>query len=181
MEANSQYWAKGLPYSDFLHRYANDSDRQRWRAVYDRVALTADQKALLTKFKRQMKVLCLAGAWCGDCADQCPIFYRFAEACPRIELRFLDRDDNAELQDALMINGGRRVPVVVFLSEDDFEVARYGDRTLSRYRALVADLVDGVQVEGEVLPLVVQEWLNEFERVQWMLRLSPRLRKIHGD
>jgi hypothetical protein len=28
---------------------------------------------------------------------------------------------------------------------------------------------------------IVQDWLNEFERVQWMLRLSPRLRKIHGD
>ena len=28
---------------------------------------------------------------------------------------------------------------------------------------------------------VLQEWLNEFERVQWMLRLSPRLRQKHGD
>jgi hypothetical protein len=28
---------------------------------------------------------------------------------------------------------------------------------------------------------VLQEWLNEFERVQWMLRLSTRLRQKHGD
>jgi hypothetical protein len=28
---------------------------------------------------------------------------------------------------------------------------------------------------------VVQDWLNEFERVQWILRLSPRLRRLHGD
>jgi len=28
---------------------------------------------------------------------------------------------------------------------------------------------------------VLQEWLDEFERVQWMLRLSPRLRQLHGD
>ena len=25
------------------------------------------------------------------------------------------------------------------------------------------------------------DWLNEFERVQWLLRLSPRLRRLHGD
>ena len=31
-----------------------------------------------------------------------------------------------------------RVPVVVFLSEDGFEVGRYGDRTLSKYRQVVA-------------------------------------------
>ena len=28
---------------------------------------------------------------------------------------------------------------------------------------------------------VVQDWLNEFERVQLMLRLSARLRQKHGD
>jgi hypothetical protein len=28
---------------------------------------------------------------------------------------------------------------------------------------------------------VQQDWLNEFERVQRILRLSPRLRKLHKD
>jgi hypothetical protein len=28
---------------------------------------------------------------------------------------------------------------------------------------------------------VVQEWMSELERVQLMLRLSPRLRAKHGD
>jgi hypothetical protein len=28
---------------------------------------------------------------------------------------------------------------------------------------------------------VTQDWLDEFERVQWLLRLSPRLRQLHGD
>jgi len=32
------------------------------------------------------------------------------------------------------------------------------------------------QVDG-----VVQDWLNEFERVQWILRTSGRLRKLHND
>jgi hypothetical protein len=87
----------------------------------------------------------------------------------------------------LKVNGGDRIPVAVFFSEDGFEVARYGERTLARYRHMVEQLTgescasglvkstDPVQVQ------VVQEWLNEFERVQWMLRLSPRLRKRHGD
>jgi hypothetical protein len=32
-----------------------------------------------------------------------------------------------------------------------------------------------------LLALVTQDWLNEFERIQWLLRLSPRLRQLHGD
>jgi hypothetical protein len=27
----------------------------------------------------------------------------------------------------------------------------------------------------------MQGWIDEFERVQLMLRLSPRLRQLHGD
>ena len=85
-----------------------------------------------------MKVLCLAGAWCGDCSGQCPAFEHFAAAAPVIQVHYLDRDEHADVQKVLQINGGNRVPVVVFFSEDGFEVARYGERTLSKYRQLMA-------------------------------------------
>jgi hypothetical protein len=40
----------------------------------------------------------------------------------------------------------------------------------------------GLVLSGDPLPAqVTQEWLNEFERAQWILRLSPRLRQKHGD
>jgi hypothetical protein len=40
----------------------------------------------------------------------------------------------------------------------------------------------GIQVPGDpLLAQVTQDWLNEFERIQWLLRLSPRLRQLHRD
>ena len=94
---------------------------------------------------------------------------------------------HADAQKELQINGGDRVPVAVFFSEDGFEVSRYGERTLAKYRALAAQLSGETCATGLVKgadPLqaqIVQDWLNEFERVQWILRLSPRLRRIHSD
>ena len=79
------------------------------------------------------------------------------------------------------------MPVLVFFSEDGYEVARYGERTLSKYRAMMRDMTGascptGIVVSGDpLLAQVTQDWLNEFERVQWLLRLSPRLRARHGD
>jgi hypothetical protein len=177
----------GLPYHDFLDRHATEDQKNHWRQVHDHVQLTHTQRHLLSSFQREMNVLCLAGAWCGDCINQCPAYGRFAEAAPTIHLRFLDRDDHADVQRELQINGGDRVPVVVFFSEDGFEVARYGERTLSKYRQLMRDQAGpscptGLIVPGDsLLPQVTQDWLNEFERVQWLLRLSPRLRQKHGD
>jgi hypothetical protein len=180
-------FAEALPYQAFLDRYASAGHRSRWEAMRGQIGLTAEQTALLGGFVRRMPVLCLAGAWCGDCVHQCPIFDHFARATPAIDLRLLDRDARPEVREALAINGGHRVPVVVFLSEDFREVGRYGDRTLSRYRQL-ATLQLGpscptglVPPDGDVTARVVAEWLAEFERAQLILRLSPRLRSLHND
>jgi hypothetical protein len=178
---------RGLSYADFLARFASDVQKQRWRQVHDQVRLTAAQREVLGSFTRALNVLCLAGAWCGDCINQCPVFEHFAAAAPGITVRYFDRDEHADLQRALQINGGNRVPVVVFFSEDGYEAARYGERTLAKYRQLMKDQVGpscptGINAPGDqLLAQVTQDWLGEFERVQWLLRLSPRLRQLHGD
>ena len=187
MSVPFEKFQQALGYDAFLARYANDGQKQRWRQVHEQVSLTPGQRELLGSFRREMNVLCLAGAWCGDCINQCPIFEHFAAATPVIHTRYLDRDDHPDAQQQLAINGGHRVPVVVFFSEDGFEVARYGERTLSKYRQMVRDQVGalcptGIIVPGDtLLAQVTQDWLDEFERVQWLLRLSPRLRQRHGD
>lgn len=180
-------FAAALALNDFLSKYGTSPQQQRWRQAFEAVQLTEAQKELLGTFKREMNVLVLAGAWCGDCSSQCPIFDRFAEAAPVIKIRYLDRDEHADVQKQLQINGGNRVPVAVFFSEDGFEVARYGERTLSQYRQTMHDAVGegcstGIVRSGDPLRAqITQDWLNEFERVQWVLRLSPRLRTRHGD
>jgi hypothetical protein len=176
-----------LPLAEFLAKYGTDAHRNRWKLAAEQTTLTDAQRKLLGTFTRRTNVLVLAGAWCGDCSSQCPIFERFAEAAPVIQTRYLDRDEHADVQAELQINGGNRVPVAVFFSEDGFEVARYGERTLARYRQLVGQLTGEGCATGFVKgsdptqQAIVQDWLDEFERVQWILRLSPRLRRLHGD
>jgi thiol-disulfide isomerase/thioredoxin len=177
----------GVGYDDFFARHGTPQDRSRWDAVQQRVHLTEGQTRLLKSFKRTMKVLVLAGTWCGDCAANCPIFEKFASVAPAIDVRYVDRDAHPEIQDELKINGGNRVPVVVFISEDGYEVGRYGERTLSAYRQMVATEVKELRAGTSVVSVeqhladVVADWLREFERIQYILRLSPRLRRLHGD
>jgi hypothetical protein len=183
----STAFAKGLPYAAFLDQYASPAHRDRWEAARARFSLAAEQRNVLAGFSRRMPVLCLAGTWCGDCVNNCPVFDHFAKASPSIDLRFLDRDALPEIRSALAINGGHRVPVVVFLSEDWFEVARYGDRPISTYRRMAAEQFGPACPTGfgappaEANAAIVSDWLAEFERSQIILRLSPRLRSIHGD
>ncbi|MEO2035561.1 MAG: thioredoxin family protein [Planctomycetaceae bacterium] len=177
----------GLTYESFLSKYATDDQKQRWRAIHDRVHLSDSQRKLLSEFTREMKVLVFAGAWCGDCVNQCPIFEHFAAVCDRIQLRFFDRDDHPDLGEMLSTCGAPRVPSLLFLSEDNHVCGRYGDRTLSKYRDMAGTQLGAACPSGiaaddvSLLEQVTQEWLNEFERIQLMLRLSGRLRKLHND
>jgi thiol-disulfide isomerase/thioredoxin len=177
----------GLPYDAYVATGTAEQQR-RWRQVYEAAALTPAQVELVAGFVRQMKLLVVSGVWCGDCVEQCPLLERIAEANPgKVALRFVDRDEHADLSSQLRINAGDRVPVALFLAEDDELCAVYGDRTLSRYRGLAARQLGPACPTGLVLPeqgelaATVQDWLDEVERVQWMLRLSRRLRQRHGD
>ncbi len=180
------YWEAGLTYGEFLDRHATPEHRRRWDDVYAQVELSAAQRELLQSFRRELRLLVLAGAWCGDCINQCPIFEHFAQETDRLAVRYCDRDAHPQLQQALSLCGGARVPVVVFLNEDNQFCGLYGDRTLSTYRELAARQLGpacptGIGVNVPLLQAVVQDWLDEVERVQLMLRLSPRLRQKHGD
>jgi hypothetical protein len=181
-------FAEALPYEEFLRIHGSEEQRRRWAAVEARVQLTAAQRELLGGFVRRMPVLCLAGAWCGDCAQQVPILRHIAAAAAQaVELRLLDREARPDLRDALSINGGHRVPVVVFLSEDWQVCSVVGDRVLAFYRQMAAERLGpacptGLLPPGEaLLAEATAQWLAEFERIQLMLRLTGRLRERHGD
>ena len=177
----------GTSYDRYVQTGTEEQQR-RWRQVHDAAVLNDQQKLLLGGFVREMKVLVFSGIWCGDCVEQGPLIHRIAEGNPgKIDLRFVERPKGADLIPELRINAGNRVPIVLFLSEDDEWCATAGDRTLNRYRAIAVRRL-GPSCPTGILPpekaeleATLQDWLNEFERVQLMLRLTPRLRQKYGD
>ncbi|MDB5327502.1 MAG: hypothetical protein JWM57_3071 [Phycisphaerales bacterium] len=176
-----------LDYNAYLAT-GTDEHRRRWGDVAAKLKLTDAQRTLLGGFTRKMHLLVVSGIWCGDCVAQCPMLQLIAAANPgAISLKLVDRDVHKDLSDQVKLNGGYRVPTVLFLAEDFELCAIMGDRTLSRYRAIAARQLGpscpvGIVPPGDdELAATVQDWINEFERVQLMLRVSPRLRQLHGD
>ena len=183
----SDRFASGLPYDRYVQT-GTDEQQRRWSQVFDAARLTDIQKQLVGGFVRGMKILIFSGIWCGDCVEQCPLIRRIAQAnTSKIDLRFIERPKDGELVPELRINAGNRVPVVLFLSEDDEWCATAGDRTINRYRALALRRLGAlcptgiVPPEREELDATLGDWVNEVERVQLMLRLTPRLRQKYQD
>ncbi len=177
----------GKAYDQYIHT-GTPQQRDNWQRIYDQAQLTDTQRQLIASFVRPIKAIALSGIWCGDCVQQGPLFQRIAEANPaKIDLRWLDRDEHSDLQEKVRINGGNRVPIVIFGAEDYEMVGWYGDRTLSRYRRMAQSQLGascplpGAPVDDDEWRAALQDWLDQFERVHLLLRLSGRLRQKHGD
>lgn len=188
-------FAAGAPYTAYVSSGTPDQ-QANWAKIYDRLKLTDDQAALVRGFSRRVNVLVTSGLWCGDCAHQCPMLARIAEThaaqpttpnSPGIDLRFVDRDKHPAFADTVRICAGARVPTAIFFSEDFHFISLLGDKTLARLRAKAAKALGqscplpGAPIPGDELAATLQDWMNEFERVHLLLRLSPRLRQAHAD
>jgi thiol-disulfide isomerase/thioredoxin len=180
------HFDSALNYDAYI-KTGTDEQRRRWAQVYESAHLVDAQRVLLAGFVRQMKVLVVSGIWCGDCVQQCPLIQRIADGQNKIDLRYVDRDQHKDLSSKLRINAGDRVPVALFMAEDFELCSVYGERTLSRYRAIArrqlgASCPTGIGApDQDEMAATLADWLAEFERIQLMLRISPRLRQKHGD
>jgi hypothetical protein len=74
----------GLTWQNYLAAHAERT--AGWKAHIAAARLTAEQGVHLASFTRRMNVLVLTGAWCGDCAVQCPMIGAIAAACPVADL-----------------------------------------------------------------------------------------------
>lgn len=183
-----EHFGRARTYEAYLEG-AEPDKAAKWAAMAKEIpALDQEQKKRLTGHNRRINILVYSGVWCGDCVRQGPMFHRIAEAIGgEADLRFAERDSSEELQDELRVLGALRVPVVVFLTEDFHEVGRFGDRLLTVYRAKAKNELGAACSTGLVAPpedellAELNEWVDIFERMLLMVRLSPPLRARYGD
>ena len=182
-------FGQGVSFADFVDSGRPEGHHPPWEQRYSQLELNETQAAMVGGFTREMNVLSLTGTWCGDCALQGSAMARIAEANPgSINIRYLPRqEEHTDLIIRAPINAGFRVPVTWFLAEDFEPVVVFGDRTLSRYRAIarkqLGQELSNVRAPAPADPVqeVLREVLDIFERVQLILVLSARLREKHGD
>ncbi len=191
-DARSDFWRRhfetATPYDDYL-KASDPQKAARWAALASTIPpLTKEQKDRLSGLGRKLNVLVYSGVWCGDCVRQGPMIEKISRACgPGVQAKFIERDASEALQEELRVLGALRVPIAVFLSEDFFEIARIGDRTLSTYRAKARREIGPACYAGLIAPPAdelaaeLEEWVAAFERILLMLRLSPMLRERYGD
>jgi hypothetical protein len=80
------------------------------------IVLTDELQEALNGITQPLTFLVITEAWCGDAAQTIPLMHALTVASGgNITLKLVLRDENLELMDKYLTNGGRAIPVLICL------------------------------------------------------------------
>ena len=91
------------------------------------VKLTDPLKSALLKVPKQRWILLNEG-WCGDAAQNLPVLSKMTAFAFNIELEIMLRDENLDIMDAYLTSGGRSIPKLIAVDENNEVLFTWGPR-----------------------------------------------------
>lgn len=113
--------------SEFLTNYSMLNDR-RMKRLDKTVKLTENTTSFISKVDEKQTWLVITEGWCGDAAQNLPVIHKMASINENIDLKLVLRDDNLELMDLFLTNGGRSIPKLIALNENLDALFTWGPR-----------------------------------------------------
>lgn len=151
----SQGKTTGENHSEEMLNYTQ-LNRKRMAKWDKHLALFDEARRLLVNLRRPERWLVITEAWCGDAAHNIPPMVKMADNCSLIDLRVVLRDENPELIDAYLTNGGRSIPKLIRFTEDYDELGSWGPRPQK-----AQELFDQLKNSGkakEDINIALQKW-----------------------
>lgn len=143
----------GPEQSEALSQYTqlNNSRMRRW----DKTLKFSDEVvAKIKSVDQKISWLVLSESWCGDASPALPVMNKIAEINPNISLSIILRDENLDIMNQFLTNGGMSIPKLIAIDKkDDTVVATWGPRSIKATK-LVEDYKT---VHGSLTPEFKQD------------------------
>jgi len=140
--------------------YYTRLNAQRSRRIEKTLQLSQELIDEVQKLPKQTWLI-ITETWCGDAANSVPAITKLAEQNAAIDVRIVMRDENPELMDMFLTNGGRSIPKVIGLDENLHVLFDWGPRP-----QVAQDLYMGWRNREERKPysqfqMEMQKWYND--------------------
>ncbi len=136
----------------------NNQRMKRWDKT---VKLSENAKERIASYSKNITWLVITESWCGDAAHVIPVLNVLAEHNHHIDLKLVFRDENPELMDQFLTNGGRAIAKLIIIDNVTGEVVNtYGPRPSEATKMVV----DYKSAHGKLTPEFkedLQRWYNK--------------------
>jgi len=146
--------------SEVLLNYSVLSER-RMKRLDKTIKLNNNTKNNVSKINKDILFLVLMESWCGDGAQTLPVINKIADLSPRIDFKVVLRDENEDLMNKFLTNGGKSIPKLLILEKENLNVLQsWGPRP-----SVATKMVNDYKREHGALDAVfkkdLQVWYNK--------------------
>jgi hypothetical protein len=117
----SQGKSSGNDQSEELLHYSKLNET-RMNRLDKTIAVEFNHVQELNNLNNHYVWLVLTEGWCGDAAQILPIINKMANTSDKIELKILFRDENENLMNQFLTNGGKAIPKLLILEKESLEL-----------------------------------------------------------
>lgn len=142
--------------ADLVHY--SELNETRMNRLDKTIKITSETSQALEALSTEYIWLVLSEGWCGDAAQILPIINKMAQISDKVELKIAFRDENPELMNLYLTNGGKAIPKMIILEKNALEVvADWGPRPTDA-RNLILDYKAKHGVVDETAKTDLQMW-----------------------
>ncbi len=189
--------AKAMPYAQYRNLIANLLENNQTTGPHQSASLIAYSRLNVHRMQRLEKTtelteeiltalqtlsrkliwLVLTEGWCGDASQNLPLIAMTAAASSgKIELKLLLRDENLEIMDAYLTNGGRSIPKLICLDAETLEeLGTWGPRPAIIQARVMAHKANPQGISHEQLIETVHAWYAKDKTRQLQQEIAERL------
>jgi len=117
----------GPDQSETMLNYSKMNEH-RMKRLDKTIVLSDEIVAAVNAVKAPQTWLVITELWCGDAAQNVPFMNKLAELNPLIELKLVLRDENPELINRFLTNGGKSIPILIALNNQQEVLWKWGPR-----------------------------------------------------
>jgi len=149
----------------------------RMNRITKTTTVTDELKKELSAVNKKWIWLVLAEAWCGDVANVLPVLAKISDESGNIEMKIILRDENPEIMNAYLTNGGRSIPKLICLDAETLvELGNWGPRP-SELQNFVIEYkkIEGFEIEE--LKKEIQLWYANDKTVSIQSEILEAVKK----
>lgn len=154
-------------------------NHSRGKRVSKTLSLQDELIAELRKIEEPVTFLLITETWCGDAANSVPVIGKIADENERIQLRIVLRDENPELIDEFLTNGGRSIPKLIILDNEQNVIGTWGPRPKPAQDLFTDWKKSEDRPSFHEFHITLQKWYNEDRSYSIQSELKDLLKRIN--
>lgn len=173
----SQGEVTGNEQSEHLLKYS-ELNVVRMNRLDKTLTVHEDVTEKISSIKSKLIWLVLSEGWCGDAAQLLPVINKKAELSENIKLKVLLRDENEELMNQFLTNGGKAIPKLIIIEEETLEILDHWGPRPEGASKLISDYKATHGIVDEIAKTELQKWYLQDKGFSTQKEIIEKLEEI---